>query len=104
MKMSEIKKGHSTRHKASEWPLTNKETMKNYVVAILSMFDHDLKLFKIKAENEYEALKKGMIEYIPEEDRHYEIDFQNGEVCPPTFEGLTWYYEGGEIMTNVIEI
>jgi hypothetical protein len=31
--------------------------MKNYVVGILSMFENDLKLFKITAENEYEAVK-----------------------------------------------
>ena len=78
--------------------------MKKYVVGILSMFDHDLKLFKIDAENKYEALKKGMVEYTSEEDRHYEIEFQNGEVCPPTFEGLTDYYANGEIMTEVIKL
>ena len=102
--MTENTKGHSTRHKAKEWPLTNEDIMKNYVVGILSMFDHDLKLFKIEAENKYDALKKGMVEYTSEEVRHYEIEFQNGEVCPPTFEGLTDYYANGEIMTEVIEI
>ena len=37
--------------------------MKNYVVGILSMFENDLKLFKVMAENEYEAVKKGMVEF-----------------------------------------
>jgi len=78
--------------------------MKKYVVGILNMYDNDLKLFKVDAEDEYDALKKGMVEYIPEKDRHYEIEFQNGEVCPPNFEGLTDYYEVVEIITNVMEI
>ena len=102
--MIEDTKGHSTRHKAKEYPLTYKKNMKNYVVGILSMYENDLKLFKVDAENKYEALKKGMVEYTPEENRHYEIEFQNGEVCPPNFESLTGYYEVGEIITNVMEI
>lgn len=32
--------------------------MKNYIVGILSMFENELKLFKITAENEYEAVNK----------------------------------------------
>lgn len=101
--MTENTKGNSTRYKAKEWPLKYK-VMNKYVVGILSMFDHDLKLFKIEAENKYDALKKGMVEYIPEKDRHYEIEFQNGEICPQTFEGLMDYYANGEIMTEVIEL
>jgi len=102
--MTENTKGDSTRYKAKECPITNKENMKNYVVGILNMFDHDLKLFKVEAEDKYEALKKGMVGYTPEEDKHYEIQFQNGTVCPPNFESLTGYYEVGEIITEVIEI
>lgn len=96
-------KGLSTRHKAKEWPLKNK-VMKNYVVGILSLFENDLKLFKVKAEDKYEALKKGMVDFTSEEYKKDEIEFQNGDVCPPNFESLTGYYNVGEIMTNVIEI
>jgi hypothetical protein len=96
-------KGLSTRHKAKEWPLKNK-VMKNYVVGILSLFENDLQLFKVEAEDKYDALKKGMIEFTPEKDRHFEIEFQNDDVCPPNFESLTGYYEVGELMTEVIEI
>lgn len=102
--MSENTKGHSTRHKAKEWPLTNKEIMKNYVVGILSMYENDLKLFKVEAEDKYEALKKGMLEFTPEEYKEHELEFQNGAICPPNFESLTGYYEVGEIITNVMEI
>jgi hypothetical protein len=104
MKMSENIKGHSTRHKAKEWPLTNKENMKNYVVGILSMYENDLKLFKVEAEDKYEALKKGMVDFTSEEYKEHEIAFQNGAICPPNFESLTDYYAVGEIITEVIEI
>ena len=96
-------KGLSTRHKAKEWPLKN-EVMKNYVVGILWLDENNLKLFKVEAENEYEALKKGMLEYTPDKYKEHELEFQNGDVCPPNFESLTGYYNVGDIMTNVIEI
>jgi hypothetical protein len=102
--MTENTKGNSTRYKAKEWPITNKENMKNYVVGILSLFEHDLKLFKVEADNEYESLKKGMLEFTPDEYKEHELEFQNGAICPPNFESLTGYYEVGEIMTQVIEI
>jgi hypothetical protein len=102
--MTENTKGDSTRYKVKEWPITNKENMKNYVVGILSMFENDLKLFKVEADNEYEALKKGMLEFTPDEYKEHELEFQNGAICPPNFESLTGYYEVGEIITEVIEI
>ena len=102
--MSEIKKGHSTRHKDKEWPITNRENMKNYVVGILSMYENDLKLFKVEAEDKYEALKKGMVDFTSEEYKEHELEFQNGVICPPNFESLTGFYNVGDIMTNVIEI
>jgi hypothetical protein len=106
MKMIEDTKGHSTRHKVKEWPLTNKENMKNYVVGILdlSAYDLGLELFKVEAENEYDALKKGMLEFTPDEYKEHEIEFQNGAICPPNFESLTGYYNVGDILTKVIEI
>jgi hypothetical protein len=77
--------------------------MKNYVVGILSMFDNNLKLFKITAENEYEAVKKGMIEFVDnEESKQYEIDFQNSENYPTDLQGLYSIYE--ELPFSVIEI
>jgi len=77
--------------------------MKNYIVGILTLFENDLKLFKITAENEYEAVKKGMIEFCPnEEAKQYEIDWQNSEDYPEDLEGLFYAYE--EVPFNVIEI
>lgn len=77
--------------------------MKNYVVGILSMFENDLKLFKITAENEYEAIKKGMVDFFTdEESKQYEIDWQNSEDCPEDLEGLYSAYK--ELTFNVIEV
>lgn len=77
--------------------------MKNYVVGILSMFENDLKLFKITAENEYEAVKKGMVEFAgDEESRKHEIAWQNSEQYPKDYEGLFSVYE--ELPFSVIEV
>lgn len=77
--------------------------MKNYVVGILSMFENDLKLFKVTAENKYEAVKKGMVEFCDdEESKKHEIDWQNSEDYPKDFEGLYSVYE--ELPFNVIEV
>ena len=77
--------------------------MKNYVVGILSMFENDLKLFKVMAENEYEAVKKGMVEFTDNpESKQYEIDWQNSEDYPTDLEGLYSVYE--EVHFSVIEV
>ena len=103
--MSEIKKGHSTRHKYSEWPLTNKETMKNYVVGILSMFDHDLKLFKIEAENEYEAFKKAMVQFASlHGSEESEKDFQKSNDYPKNLDELEDFCANSDLCFSTIEI
>jgi hypothetical protein len=76
--------------------------MKNYVVGILSMFENDLKLFKVVAENEYEAVKKGMIEFTAPKSKQAEIDWQNSPDYPTDLEGLCSVYE--EICFNVVEV
>lgn len=78
--------------------------MKNYVVGILSMFENDLKLFKISAENEYNAVKKGMLEFCKdnEDSLQCEVEWQNSEAYPKDYKGLINAYE--DIPFNVIEI
>jgi len=77
--------------------------MKNYVVGILSLFDNDLKLFKVTAENKYQAVKQGMLDFCENgESKQYEIDFQNSEQYPDNYEDLFYAYE--EVPFNVIEI
>lgn len=81
----------------------NNNDMKNYVVGILSMFENDLKLFKITAENEYDAVKKGMVEFCShEESKQYELDWQNSEDYPKDLKGLYSVYE--ETPFNVVEV
>ena len=77
--------------------------MKNYVVGILSMFENDLKLFKVVAESEYEAVKKGMVEFCEdEENKQHEIDWQNSNEYPKDLEGLHCVYE--EVPFSVVEV
>ncbi len=75
--------------------------MKNYVVAIISFFDNEIKQFKITAESEYEAIKKGMIDLCEsEESKQSERDYQNSEDYPKTIEEL--YYD--EMDYSVTEV
>ena len=77
--------------------------MKNFVVGILSMFENELKLFKVTAENEYEAVKKGMIEFSHnEESKQNEIDWQNSEEYPIDLNGLYSVYE--DLPFSVVEV
>jgi len=77
--------------------------MKNYVVGILSMFENNLKLFKVQAENEYEAVKIGMIEFCDNGDaRLAEYEWQISNEYPKDLNGLYSVYE--DLSFNVIEI
>jgi len=77
--------------------------MKNYVVGILSLFENDLKLFKVTAKNEYEAVKQGMLDFCEDEEgKYYELELQNSENYPKTLEELFFIYE--EVPFNVIEV
>ena len=77
--------------------------MKNYVVCIHSMFENNLKIYKISAENEYEAVKKGMIEFTENaENKQYKIDLQNSEDYQTNLDGLYSFYD--EIKFSVIEV
>lgn len=74
--------------------------MKNYVVGVLSMFENDLKLFKVQAENDYEAVKKGILLHC--DNNESEIEWQNSPDYPKDMKGLISAYE--ELPFEVIEI
>jgi len=74
--------------------------MKNYVVGILSMFENNLKLFKVSADNEYEAVKKGMLIFSNNDSN--ELEWQNSDDYPKDMEGLITAYE--ELPFDVMEI
>ena len=77
--------------------------MKNYVVGILSMFENSLRLFKVTSDNEYEAVKQGMILFCEnDESKQHEIDWQNSDDYPKTIQDLSYAYE--EVPFDVIEV
>jgi len=78
--------------------------MKNYVVAVISFFENDIQQFKVEAENEYEAVKKGILAFTKEEYKKGEIAFQNSEDYPKDMDGLEDLYNNAEMDFSVIEI
>lgn len=82
--------------------------MKNYIVAILSFFDNDIKQFKITAKNEYEAVKKGMVQFCIDDEKdasEYEIAYQNLENYPKNIKELEEvYYHNNDIVFSIMEV
>jgi len=78
--------------------------MKNYVVAMVSFFDNDIKQFKVEAENEFEAIKKAAVENTSVEFKSSEIDFQNSGKYPKDIDELESYYASADMSFSVIEI
>lgn len=82
-----------------------KQTMNNYIVAILSFFENEIKQFRICAESEYEALKLGLIEFsVEKKNKQDELDYQNTTDYPKTKEELINQYINSEIALSVIKI
>lgn len=65
-----------------------KGKMKKYVVAVISFFENDIKQFKVEAENEYDAVKKGILSFTKEEYRKSELEFQDSAEYPTDVNGL----------------
>lgn len=78
--------------------------MKNYVVAIISFFENQIKQYPISAENEYEALKIGLVNFTNEEYRASEVEFQKSENYPKTLDELERYLANADMSSSVIEI
>jgi len=78
--------------------------MKNYVVAICSMFDNDVQQFKVSSENEYEAVKREMVEICEDDDerKNGESQWQKSDDYPKDMKGLRKIYE--ELPFSVIEV
>ena len=77
--------------------------MKNYVVGIVSFFENEMKLFKITAKNNYEALKLGMIEFNKVSgSEKLELDWQNSEEYPKRYEDLFDIYD--DYSFDVVEV
>lgn len=78
--------------------------MKNYVVALLSFFDNDINQFGVEAESPYEAVKKAMVENTSDKYKQEEIDLQNAEDYPKTFEEIQDYLGNSDTTISVIEV
>ena len=78
--------------------------MKNYVVAIISFFENNIKQFKVEADSEYDAVKKAMLEFTSEEYRQDEIDFQKSKDYPQTIEEMNFHFGDCDMDVSVIEI
>lgn len=78
--------------------------MKNYIVGYLSFFENDLKLLKITADSQYEAIKNAMLELCGDEEcRKSEVAWQDSEDYPETLEDLIDMLYNSDIAINVIE-
>lgn len=75
-----------------------------YVVALISFFDNDIKQFLIRAENEFVAVKKAMVEFTDDKYKQQEIDFQESEDYPKDIEELNNYLGNGDMSFSVIEV
>ena len=75
-----------------------------YVVALISFFN-EIKQFTIYAENEYDAVKKAMVEFTNDKYKSEEIEFQLSEGYPKDILELTDYLSNSENMSfSVIEV
>ena len=64
----------------------------NYVVAISSLVDNEIKQFNVVASSEIEAFKKAMVEYTPVEWQQSEIDRQSSPEYPTTMDDIDRLY------------
>lgn len=75
-----------------------------YVVALISFFNNDIKQFLIRAENEFVAVKKAMVEFTDDKFKQEEINFQQSEDFPKEIEELNIYLGNGDMSFSVIEV
>jgi hypothetical protein len=79
--------------------------MKNYVVALISFFDNEIKQFCIEAESPFDAVKKSKVEFLlSDEYKQSEIDFQNSENYPTDLDGLDDMFANSEMDFSIIEV
>jgi hypothetical protein len=75
-----------------------------YVVALISFFENEVKQFLIRAENEFEAVRKAMLEFTKDEYKAQEIEFQLSENYPKDILELTDMLFNCDMSFSVIEV
>lgn len=77
--------------------------MKQFVVAVISFFDNEIKQYKVEAESDFEAAKKVLVEFAGnyKED---EIKHQNSDDYPKDLKSLRVYLGNGEMDISVMEV
>jgi hypothetical protein len=75
-----------------------------YVVALISFFENEIKQFTIYAENEYDAVKKAMVEFTNDKYKSEEIEFQLSEGYPKDILELTHYLSNSDMSFSVMEV
>jgi hypothetical protein len=79
--------------------------MKNYAVGYLTFFENELKMFKVQAESEYEAIKKAMVEAATKEEyKQDELEWQASEKYPDNLEDLIEMLYNSDVAVNAIEV
>ncbi len=78
--------------------------MKNFVVGYLSFFENELKLFKIKSDSEYSAIKEAMVLACSEEYKQEEIEWQNSEDYPKDKDSLIEMLYNSDVAVELLEI
>ena len=75
-----------------------------YVVALISFFENEVKQFQIRAGNEFEAVKKAMVEFTNDKYKEEEIAFQLSENYPTDILELTNYLSNSDMSFSVVEV
>lgn len=78
--------------------------MKHYIVAIISFFDNEIKQYQVESDSQYEAVKKGLLEFCGEENRASELEWQESEDYPTEIAEMHEYLANAEIGFSVVEV
>lgn len=76
--------------------------MKNFTVSF-TWEDKSQSIFEVTATDKFDALKKGFVESMPEDSKATEIEFQNSDDFPESYEELVETCADDNIIIDVVE-
>lgn len=81
--------------------------MKTYIVGIISFFDNELNLIKVKSEDEVAAIKEAYIQfsnkYYPDSIEHTK-QFLESDHYPSDIEGIKDYFYNCDMAIEITEV